>query len=373
MSPERPRTLWQRLISAVVRRLLRNVTWHASESLALSGQAGRHFPIVLILGREHYQERQKRYPALRARDLRKVLQEELAGQPPTITLLDPIHGDGRNVSFFRFDRAVIEALPRSLFVVPETVLLGAQLARDSWADVERQGYRYFVFGDGASQPSGGALKQRDLVALAAGMDPDRIPEEYHGSDELLMRLKRALPALPASTWWSCRNPLPRDYGLERVAWKPLAVMAGMMLFAYLALSSVYLQTLLGQRDRALEVLEPEIQEGLIADTAADAYAAQRDALIELWAGQIETQRVWEAVAIAMRNSASVSRVDMRAGRVSLYGEAPDASEVLALLDRLPQFENVAFDAPVRSGRNGRQSFALSFALSDGEAAVNVDE
>ncbi|MDH3535782.1 MAG: hypothetical protein OER87_08550 [Gammaproteobacteria bacterium] len=364
MKQERLRPWLTRFAHSVIDRLLRHVTWHASESRNLSRQPGEHFPLVIILGREHYSERRKSYPALRRRDLEKVLREDLAGEPPTLAVFGPISGERREVSFYRMKRAVVEALPRSLFIVPESVLLGVGLAAENWADVERQQYRYFLFRDGPSQPAGGALGQRDLVALAAGIDPDCIPEEYRGSDDLLLRMRRSLPALPASTWWSCRNPLPRGFGLERVAWKPLAVTAGLMLFAYLALSSIYLQSVLAYRTGVLEELEPGIQEGLIADNEARAYEARGAALIELWSGRSDTQQVWEAVALALQNRATVSQLDMQSGRVSFYGEAPDASEILTLLGSTPGFVDVSFDAPVRSGRNGRQSFALSFVLSN---------
>ena len=89
---------------------------------------------------------------------------------------------------------------------------------------------------------------------------------------------------------------------------------------------------------------------------------RRDALIELWSGQTDTQRVWQAVALALRNQASINGVDMRDQRISLRGEAVDASEVLARLAATPGFTDVAFDAPVRTARNGRQNFVLTFLL-----------
>ena len=372
MNSDRPRTLPGRIADSVIRRLLRHVVWHASQGRNLSGDPGAHLPLVVILGREHYAERQKSYPALRTRDLQKVLQQELAGQPPTLTLPGPVRGDRREVRFFRLDSDVVDALPRSLFVIPESVVLAAQLSEGDWADIERQGFRYFLFRDGVSQPAGGALGQRELVAMAAGVDPGRTPKEIRGSDELLLRLRQSLSSLPISTWWSCRNPISRDWGLDRVAWKPIGLTAGLMLFAYLALSSIYLQSLLSQRSGELDELEPQIQEGLVADNEARAYEAQRDALIELWSGRADTQQAWQAVAIALQNSASISQIDMRDGRVSLRGEAPDASEVLAVLASTPRFDDVSFEAPVRSGRNGRQTFELSFVLSDGLVAAETN-
>jgi hypothetical protein len=374
MKRNRPRAVLERITRGVVDHLLRYVTWHATENRGLSRQPGDHFPLVIILGREHYSERSKSYPALRRRDLQKVLREELAGEPPTLVLLGPISGDRREVSFYRLDRVVIDALPRSLFIVPESVLLGAQLPAASWADVERQDYRYFLFRGAPSQPAGGALEARNLVAMAAGVDPDRAPEEWRGSDELLRRLRRALPALPALTWWSCRNPLPRGIGITAVAWKQIASTAGLMLLAYLAFSSIYMQALSSQRDGALMALGPDIQQGLVADNEARAYEVRRDALIGLWSGRSDTQRLWEGVASALRNRASVSRLDLRDGRISLRGEAPDASEILAVLATMPGFVDVTFDAPVSSGRDGRQSFALSFVLSDARVEPeNTDE
>ncbi len=371
MTAQRRRTLLERLAQSVVDRLLRYVTWHAAEQRTLSAQSGEYFPLVIILGREHYSERRKSYPALRRRDLQKVLREELAGEPPALTLLGPINGDKREVSFYHLDRTTIESLPRSLFIVPESMLLALQLPAVSWADVERQGYRYFLFRGGPSQPAGGALVDRPLVAMAAGVDPEQVPEEWHGTDEVLRHLRLSLSKLPASAWWSCRNPLPRNLGFTSLAWKPLASIAGMMLFAYLAVSSRYLQALLGQRDGVLEGLGSDIQVALVDDNEARVLAERRDALIEHWSSRTDTQRVWRGIGLALQNKASITGFELRGRSVSLRGEATDASEVLAVIARTPGFEDVSFAAPIRSGRNGRQNFTLSFVLAKERAAAET--
>jgi hypothetical protein len=363
MKPAGTQTLLQRLAASLVKRLSRHVTWHGSTDHNLAGDAGRHYPLVLILGREYYKERRRTYPALRRRDLEKVLRQELAGKPPTLSVPGPLRGDRREVSFYSLEPGLIESLPRSLFIIPESVVLGSQVPADGWADVERQDYRYFLFGDGSSQPAGGALAKRELVALAAGVDPDRPPDEWRGSAELLSRMRRALPKLPALSWWSCRNPLPRRFGVDAVAWRPVALTAAAMLFGYLVFSSTYLQTSLSLRSGALDTIRPEIQEGLAADEEARDLEARRNALAELWGGRVDTQLLWQGVALAAQNRASINQVEMREGRVRLYGEAADAAEILTLLAAVPAFEDVGFDSAVRSGRNGRQNFTLSFALA----------
>jgi hypothetical protein len=356
-------TMLGRIAKSVIDRFLRHVSWHASETVNLARMPGDHYPLIVILGREHYSERSKIYPALRRRDLQKVLDGELADGPPTLALPGPINGDKREVRFYQLDRKVVDSLPRCLFIVPESVLLGMNLHAASWADIQRQGYRYFLFAGGPSQPAGGALESRELVAMAAGIDSDSEPEEWHGSDCLLRRMRQALPALPALTWWSCRNRLSPGFRITGIAWKPFGLTAALMLFTYLIMSSLYLQILLSQRNSALTALGPEIQEGLIADNEARDYAVRRDALIEFWSGQTDTQRVWEGVALALQNQSSVNGLAMRAGRISIRGEAVDASEILARLGATPGFVDVVFDAPVRTARNGRQNFALSFSLA----------
>ncbi len=357
--------LLDRIAHGVTDRLLRHVLWQASERRDLAGRPTDRYPLVALLGREHYSERRKLYPALRRRDLRKVLQGELAGEPPTISLIGPIRDDDRReVRLYRLDRDVLESLPRSLFVVPESALLATQLTGGQWVDVERQGYRYYLFHGGPSQPAGGVLEARQLVAMAAGMDPEQPPEDWRGSGALLSRFRRALVALPPPDWWACRNPLPRAFGFSGLALKPVAVTAGLMLVGYLAFASVYLQALLGQRDRAVLALGPEVQQGLIADNEAGELASRQDALIELWDGRVDTQQIWLGIASALANGAAINRVEMQGERISLRGDSPDAAEVLLALAQLDEFEDAAFDAPVRTGRNGRQSFALSFVLSD---------
>ena len=288
MKPAEKQTILQRFAASLVNRLSRHVTWHGGTDHNLADEAGRHFPLVLILGREHYKERRRTYPALRRRDLAKVLRQELAGEPPTLSVLGPVRGDRREVSFYSMQPGLIESLPRSLFIIPESVVLGSQVPEDGWADVERQDYRYFLFADGSSQPAGGALAQRELVALAAGVDLDLPPDEWRGSAELLGHMRRALLKLPGLTWWSCRNPLPRRFGLDAVAWRPVALTAALTLFGYLVVSSLYLQVSLSLSNGDLDTLRPQIQEGLATDEEARDLRVRRNALAELWGGRADT-------------------------------------------------------------------------------------
>jgi Tfp pilus assembly protein PilN len=354
--------LIERWAATFARLSMARVRWYTARVRSLAGD-GRQRPLVLILGREHYSERRERYPVLRNRDLDKVIRGELADEPTTIYVPGPVDGDRREVRFYALDQDALAAVPRTAIVIPESLILSMQLSPGAWADVDRDGYRYFVFDDGRSQPAGGALGAPNLVALAAGMDPERQPEQWHGSDAILTRLRRGLKSLPASTWWACRNPLPRPGGLVNVAWRPVGLAAAVAVFGYLILTTLYLQGSLSYRERALEVLAPEVQEGLAADTEARELAVRQQALADLWTSRADTQRLWAAVASAVEGGARITQVQLRDERVSISGHARDAAGVLAELTASPLFADVTFDAPVRSDSRGRQNFALSFEFA----------
>ena len=343
-------------------RLMRRVSWHTSGTSGLAGD-GQQRSWVLILGREHYSERQQSYPLLRQRDLDKVIRGEIATEPATIYVPGPIDGDRRQVTFYALDEVILDALPRSLVVIPESLLLGTQLPDGGWADIERDDYRYFLFDNGRSQPAGGALAAPNLVAMAAGMDPEREPERWRGKASIVPRLRRGLKSLSASTWWACRNPVPRPGGLLDFAWRPVGLAAAAALLAYLMLTTLYLQGTLSYRERALENLAPEVQEGLTADSEARRLADRQGALADLWASRSDTQALWAAVASAVEDGARITQIELADERVSIRGHAPDAAEVLGGLTEAPQFADVSFDAPVRSDRQGRQNFALSFVIA----------
>jgi hypothetical protein len=348
------------------------VAWMAGETQDLLGQRGRSLPIVTVLGREHYTERRQSYPVQGRRDLAKVLRGELSGEPPTICLVGPLRDERREVSFFRLVPDIIPQLPRSLALVPESVLLARDLPAGDWAEIDRQGFRYYVLPGGGSQPAGGVLSRPELIALAAGIAPDRPPLRWSDETELRTRLARRLLGMPASAWWACRNPVAGPLAMPRLAWRHLGIAAAMLLLGYMALVSVYLNSTLAHRERTLAALAPEVQAGLATESAAREAQARLVALSDLWSERVETHEAWAAVASALAQGARLDQVTLTGRRLSLRGDAADASAVLATLAALPRIENVAFDAPVRAGRDGRQNFVVSLIMAGQQQPAGQD-
>jgi hypothetical protein len=356
-------TILDSIRGRVFEQLLARVVWVAREHRNLADQASERFPLVVVLGREHYSERRESYPALSRRDLLKVLDQEEGGSNTTLRLIGPAEGDRRDVTYYRLDDSLVAEFSGTPFIVPEGLALAAPLDGDVWVDVERQGYRYFLLPDGVSQPAGGMLPTRELVAMARGIDPDREPELWRGSDKIGRQLAQGLTRLDPLQWWDCRNPLPRPSRLRSIAWRPLATMAGGGLIGYLMLSSLYLQASLAQRESTLQSRVEAVSESLQADEEAQAYQERVAALADLWSDRVATRRVWRGVGIALNQGATISRVDLEGRRVSVRGSAPDAAEILAALSGMSEFADVAFEAPVRRERTGRQAFAVAFTLS----------
>lgn len=367
-SPPNHGNLLARLSNSAVEWILGHAHWYAGERRSLAGGANKR-PLVLVLGREHYSERRQDYPLLGRRDLDKVLAGELAEEDATIYIQGPSEGDRRMVTFYTFNREVLESQPRAPIVIPESLLLKSTLVEGDWAGVERDGYRYFMFADGRSQPAGGALGAARLVAMAAGLDPDSEPERWQGHDAVAGLLKIGLRSLAPRDWLACRNPLPGTKRLVDIAWRPVGLTAGVALLGYLLLTTLYLEGTLSYRQHALEALAPEVREGLAADGELRRLAEQQRALTELWSGRADTQQLWAAIASAIDSGATIAQVQLNDDRVSIRGYARDATEVLAGLTESPRFNDVNFDAPVRTDRSGRQNFTLSFEFTQSTPTV----
>jgi hypothetical protein len=134
--------------------LQRRIVWLTDQRRDLGGESSSAAALVAVLGREHYIERRRKYPIHSRRDLEAVLRQELAQAPPTLTLIGEPDQEKREVTFFELRPGVLEKVGRALWLVPESAALARTLPRGRVASVERDGYRYFLSANGASQPAG---------------------------------------------------------------------------------------------------------------------------------------------------------------------------------------------------------------------------
>jgi hypothetical protein len=340
--------------------LSRRVTWLTDERRDASGAASAAPSLVVLLGREHYVERRRRYPIAARRDLDAVLRQELAGAPPTLTLIAAPQDDRREVTFYEIKPEASERLGRALWVVPESLAVAATLAAGEVASVERHGLRYFVAANGVSQPAGGALATADLFALASGLDAGRNAEL--GETGLRERLLDGLRRLPASAWLRLR--LPSQRRRLQVEWKPVAMLVAAVLGVYLTLASGYLMLTRHARESELASLGGEVENLLAAQRDVDRMLAEQQGLAAVMAERRSTYRLWQVASVAWGKGAELIGVELLDDQLVVRGNAPVATDVLAAVSAIPGVAEARFSSPVRTGRQGREEFAISLSLAE---------
>ena len=340
--------------------LLRRIVWLTDQRRDLAGDPSSAAALVAVLGREHYIERRRRYPIHSRRDLEAVLRQELAEAPPTLTLIGEPDQEKREVSFFELRPGVLERVGRAIWLVPESTALAGTLPRGRVASIERDGYRYFVSANGASQPAGGTVATAELFALAAGLDSGEAPLSL-GRADLVSRLPQGLRSLPADAWLRFRQP---SAGRRRpLEWRRIATVAAVALASYLAFASGDLVLTRESREARLEELGPEVDSLLDAQRELDLLAERQAGLDEMLEGRAETYRLWRVVGTAWASGARLSAIELEDFELTLRGSAPAATDVLAALDQSPGVAGARFSAPVRSGKGGLEDFAITLTLA----------
>lgn len=338
----------------------RRVAWLTDQRRDAAGEPGSAPALVVLLGREHYVERRRRYPIASRRDLEAVLRQELSGAPPTLTLISPVRDDRREVTFYELKPDAAAQVGRTVWLVPESLALAATLAPGEIATVARAGCRYFVAASGVSQPAGGALASAELFALASGLDAGAVTEV--GEHGLRERLLSGLRRLPVDAWLRLRLASQRER--QAIDWKPALTLAGAALIGYLALASGYLTLTQNVRAKALDGLGSEVESLLTAQRDVDRMLAEQQGFAAVVAQRRNTYQLWQVVSVAWGKGAELTGVELRDDQLIVRGSAPVATDVLGAVSVIPGVANARFSSPVRTGRQGREEFAISLDLGE---------
>lgn len=336
--------------------LQRRIVWLTDERRDFTGAVSQAPALVVVLGREHYVERRRKYPIHSRHDLEQVLRQELALSGPTLTLIGEPEQDKREVTFFELRAGVTEKLGRAIWVVPESAALSRSLPRGRVASVDRDDYRYFLSASGASQPAGGTVATAELFALATGLGAGESALELDRA-EVAARLPSGLKALPLDAWRRLLRPAGARQPI--VDWRRVAIVAGAGLVAYLSLASLYLMLTRESREAELAELGPEVESLLEAQHEVDGLVAQRAGVERILGSRMDTYQLWRIIGIAWAQGANLNAVELKDFELTLRGSAASATDVLAALDRDPDVEDARFSAPVRGGKGGLEDFAIT--------------
>lgn len=357
------RATWEGLKNRLRVALGRRIVWITDSRRDAFGQASRAPVLVAVIGREHYTERRKTYPVRGWRDLGRVLDLELAGAPPTLALIGALAEDRREVVLYELAPTALEQAGRSVFLVPESLLVAATLPAQRVAMVDRDGLKYFVAASGVSQVAGGAVVTARLFAIAAGMDEENPALELGGAD-VNSRLTQGLRRLAPQAWLRLVSPtLKLDLGL---AWRPLGALAGAGLLAYLMFASAYLSVTESLRQSELDDLGPEVNSLIETHREVERLGTEQAKLADVLRQRQLTYPVWGIVAGAWAKGATFNGLTLVDGHLTLRGSAPSATAVLEALAADKAVEDARFGAPVRQ-MGGREQFVITLNLGGGGA------
>ena len=84
-------------------------------------------------------------------------------------------------------------------------------------------------------------------------------------------------------------------------------------------------------------------------------------------------RILDELSRIVPTSAYVTNLRYREGTLEMQGSAENASSLIPLLERSPVFENVAFNAPSTTGRDGKQTFSIKADIEKPKAGQPKEE
>lgn len=351
--------LRERLRHALTRRLV----WVTSDRRDFHGTETDVPAFVVVVGREHYDERRQQYPIRSWLELSRILRLERPDASSCLAVIGPVLEDRREVTFFDLHPQFVARSGQAAFWIPESLLLSACAERGQVATVERDGIRYFLAHGATSQRAGGLVRSPELFAFAGGIPQDNLVV-WNEASELRERMRGALGSLDVSVWLRCVSPTIKDF--VRAHWKPVAALASITMVAYLVLASVYLQGMNWWRERQIAALGSEVSVLLESQRRSDRLATEQRGAAKVLEGRRPTYFVWRVAAKVWEQGGSFEGLSWSDDQLLLRGRTPNAIELLKTISALPGVEGARFAAPVTDDA-GLQSFAIKLKLA-GEGA-----
>ena len=335
------------------------VAWVSHEIRTLDGSPFSAIPRVVILGREHYEERRKTYLIRSWRGIHAILKLELRGSDQTLFGIGPYRSEGREVLFFKLKPTATAVVEDAVLCIPETLLLSRLVGEGEILQVRRADFEYYVARGLASQIRGGAIIDSRLFSLSAGLPEDAVVR-YLGEAELRPVLESAIRKLHLGDIWTFF--VARERWADSLPWRQMGFVAALALASYLGLVSAYLQANNWIRERQISALGDDVDGLVQKQRDIESRITELKGIHRVADQRIPTYHLWEVLAETWRAGGAVTGVEMEGERIILRGTSSAATTVLAALSKLPQVKGAKFDAPVRS-EFGQENFTIELTFT----------
>lgn len=316
---------------------------------------------IYVVARQHYFEQVDNYPLGSLPELRRVLRFEIPPGPlkgPVARRIERLGEQSFRVTRWILDEAALPPLTgKPTLLVPETALLPRDGAVHRFP--HRQGeLLHFSGPNGLHSALLTRTKEEDhlLEAMGAASAPTTEPNKDKPS-RLMNALEAGLRRLPMTE-------LPgflHFEGTKRVAfpWARAGILVGTLVTTYLVLSSLGLLAQNSYLNYELNRQADAIDAALTVQSnlhAAERHLEERASLMGTGA---PGWTLWPVIVDLTQRGMQLNALRFENGEVTVFGEAPRATDLLEYALRHPKSKEAGFIQPVRQGADG-ESFALRF-------------
>lgn len=339
--------------------LSQRITWLVDEPRDLSGNPARSGALVTVIGREHYEEVHQHYPIRSASDLRRVLFVGGA-DPQTMVSIGPLVGEKREVTLFKVRPEISLSELRTIFIVPETLILRQPDSGNTISLVERRGAQYFIAPNGVSQLAGALIQDPAAFAVAVGVADHAV--HTIREDELSERLQHGLRAFSLGVW----PVLLSDYAkrISLLAAKRVSVLLALVFTAYLILILTYYAVAGELRRRELVALGTEVDALLIKQRDVDRLGSEYGLIVEKLRERRFSIDAWRIAGTVWKSGGRITGFEFDDNALTVRGRAKNATELLRNVSSLPRVTGAKFDSPVRQDGD-EQEFSIGMTLIPG--------
>lgn len=324
---------------------------------------------LIILSRWHYQEFVNHYPIARLSELKQVLKTEFQQYKHVLHYIGPLEQQRRAVCTVVVSDETAGLFDKNCLLIPESLLLwqAAQLGeqKDLPKVLEMRTHsEYFLYTGGVvpvSQRINSFCLNEQNFKLNNGVPEDapceRVSDQFY-ADNLVNALYTTLPVLSKVMLFKHSS----SQG-EALPVKSMSIAVASVTILYFLIVAGYYKVAIDERQAELQELGPKVNHLLDKQQELQAISDEASRLARQRMDKTYNAHLWQVVIGLLRDDESLMLQNLASDndRIVLRGQARQATEVLARLQRSDLVENARFDASVRRQKD-MDMFVISLKL-----------
>lgn len=325
-------------------------------------------PRLAIVSRKHYKESWKSYPSISHTELSNILNLQTPADSDTRfihKITESIDKDGFDVKTIEFSNTVNSKVSPQIVLLPETELLAVRESKNrEILDIKTPIAELFcAMSNGKSQSAfkNNLLKDVHAFKLSIGYPDSTNIKSLNQSDYAKYLLDSLLECdfknLIKVVSVNVRSLLDTRR-LHMLYWGPVL---SALIFVLATNTYYYIQN--QNLNAQLESYDSTVNELLQMQRTQNESQAFIDIVSQEFEQIRPAHKNWNVVYQVVSAGMHVQQFRKRDSRYLLRGNADDASNILSVLNELPNVSNASFEGVVRKSR-GKDSFVIQFEITE---------